>query len=73
MPQMTVTQVQFMILRFGKEFEVLIRKKSTVVAETKKKKITKKLVHMYFISISPLSFRVSEFTYGCVFPYWEDE
>lgn len=41
MPQMTVTQVQFLILRFGKEFEVLIRKKSTVVAETKKKKSQK--------------------------------
>lgn len=51
MPQMTVTQVQFMILRFGKEFEVLIRKKSTVVAETKKKKNHKKTsAYVFYIN-----------------------
>lgn len=52
MPQMTVTQVQFLILRFGKEFEVLIRKKSTVVAETKKKKKSQKKTSAYVFYIN---------------------
>lgn len=47
---MTVTQVQFLILRFGKEFEVLIRKKSTVVAETKKKNHKKTSAYVFYIN-----------------------